>query len=122
MLGPAQTLLATIISLDSGTSMNTLAGLLLVTGARAVIHHTGPVEFGRDGVALGIAAVVVVGAAVVVAASKPVPALLARLVGLLEPGTTTTSIVGRLKFGQSLLEFLHLSSLSLLLLACIWVT
>ena len=122
MLGPAQTLLATIISLDSGTSMNTLASLLLVTGARAVIYHTGPVEFGRDGVALGVAAVVVVGAAVVVAASKPVPALLARLVGLLEPGTTTTSIVGRLKFGQSLLEFLHLSSLSLLLLACIWVT
>lgn len=92
MLGPAKALLATIISLDSGTSVNTLASLLLVTGACAVIHHTRPVELGRDGVAPGTTAAVVVGATVVVVA--PVPALLARLVGLLEPGTTTTSIVG----------------------------
>ena len=91
MLGPAKALLATIISLDSGTSVNTLASLL-VTGACAVIHHTRPVELGRDGVAPGTTAAVVVGATVVVVA--PVPALLARLVGLLEPGTTTTSIVG----------------------------
>ena len=91
MLGPAKTLLAIIISLDSGTSVNTLASLL-VTGACAVIHHTRPVELGRDGVAPGTTAAVVVGATVVVVA--PVPALLARLVGLLEPGTTTTSIVG----------------------------
>ena len=92
MLGPAKALLATIISLDSGTSVNTLASLL-VTGACAVIHHTRPVELGRDGVAPGTTAAVVVGATVVVVA-EPVPALLARLVGLLEPGTTTTSIVG----------------------------